>query len=228
MSRNFKVLWVITIITLCTSLIVAQENCDTLNDIDGLTSASQKFIIKSGLACGIYAQITWWDDYSNGNEHKLKYGTSQLYGNEINLKPFTRRIDITTTITGLNPNTKYYVQFYRLSPNGVEEKNVEFEFTTSQASRIIESFVDKELYLLPLENNFRMSGNNLLFSAFIKIGDDIIISNLKGKRVLVYTHEISLSKIPLSRLSKGMYFVSLMRNGSIVQTDKIIISVNSK
>ena len=37
---------------------------------------------------------------------------------------------------------------------------------------------NKETYLLPLENHFRISGNTLLFSVNMRIGDKIVIKNL--------------------------------------------------
>jgi hypothetical protein len=78
-----------------------------------VTSASAKFKIVSGKAYATSAQITWWDYYSNGDQHIFKYGTSTAYGSTINLRPFAEKTNVTTTIPNLVPNTKYYIQSYR-------------------------------------------------------------------------------------------------------------------
>lgn len=49
------------------------EDCDTIPNIDGMTTASSRFVIRTGIACETYAEITWYDCYNNGNEHILKY-----------------------------------------------------------------------------------------------------------------------------------------------------------
>ncbi|MBN2037975.1 MAG: hypothetical protein JW768_14635 [Chitinispirillaceae bacterium] len=69
------------------------------NQITAVTSASGRFRIIDGKAYATTASITWWDYYNNGTEQTLRYGTSpDNLTNEINLQPFARRTDITTTI----------------------------------------------------------------------------------------------------------------------------------
>ena len=92
------------------AFVIAANDC---NPINAVTSASGRFKIKSGQAYATSAKITWWDYYDDGDQQLFKYGTSTAYGNTINLLPFTCQTDITTTISNLEPNTKYYLQAYR-------------------------------------------------------------------------------------------------------------------
>lgn len=226
MNMNVIKLLIVVIFVFFPSRLFGQDNCDTLYDLDGMTTASQRFRIVNGLGCETYAEITWWDYYNNGNEHILKYGTTPSYGNEINLKPFTAGTEITTIIPDLTPNTKYYTQFYRRRSS--TERSLEFEFTTAEQSSGIKPISHKESYLLPLENHFRISGNTLLLSANMRTGDKIVITDLKGKRVLRYSHEVDISKIALPKLSKGIYLVTQIRNSSVIQSDRLVIVENSK
>jgi len=226
MYKNIIKLLVIILFVVTPVQLFGQENCDTLYDLDGMTTASQSFRIENGITCETFAEITWWDYYNNGNEHILKYGTTPSYGNEINLKPFTPQTQITTTIPYLIPNTKYYAQFYRR--HNSTERSVEFEFTTSDQSSTIKHVSYKESYLLPLENHFRISGSTLLLSANMKTGDNIVITDLKGKKLFGYTHEVDISKIAMPKLSKGMYLVTQIRNSLVIQTARITLVRSSK
>lgn len=96
----------------------------------------------------------------------------------------------------------------------------------SQEDKIV--ITNKETYLLPLENHFRISGNTLLFSVNMKVGDKIVITNLKGKKIMGYKQEVDISKIALPKMSKGVYLVNQIRNGSIIQTDRIMVVGSSK
>lgn len=86
----------------------------------------------------------------------------------------------------------------------------------------------KETYLLPLENHFRISGSTLLFSVNMRIGDKIVITNLKGKKIMGYIHEVDISKIILPKVTNGVYLVNHIRDGSVIQTDRIVIVENTK
>jgi hypothetical protein len=99
------------------------------NSIDAVTSASQMLEIKGGQACATSASVTWNDQYSDGSQQILKYGTTTSYGKVINLLPFTENTDITTTIPNLTSNTQYFAQFYRVYEGEVSSTN--FKFLTS-------------------------------------------------------------------------------------------------
>jgi hypothetical protein len=96
------------------------------NPIDAVTSASTRLKIIGGQAYANSAQITWWDFYSNGDQQLLKYGTTTAYGLTINLKPFTEKTNITTTIPNLLSNTTYYYQIFRFYEEQVHETNGSF------------------------------------------------------------------------------------------------------
>jgi hypothetical protein len=102
------------------------------NDIDAKSSASNRLQLKSGKAYSSYAVITWQDYYSNGTEHTLKWGTTNAFGNQMDLKPFNARTDVTDTIKDLSPDTKYFAQFYRLYRGRVY--TTDFQFTTAKST----------------------------------------------------------------------------------------------
>ena len=96
----------------------------------------------------------------------------------------------------------------------------------SQEDRIV--VTRKETYLLPLENHFRVSGNTLLFSINMRIGDKIVITNLKGKKIMGYIQEVDISKIILPKITNGVYLVNQIRDGTVIQTDRIVIVESCK
>jgi hypothetical protein len=107
-----KPIRIVSLFLLCsTAFVFASTDCC---QIDAKTSASGKFKIISGQAYATSAQITWWDYYSDGEQQAFKYGTTTMYGTTIDLLPFTNQTNITTTIPNLSPNTKYYLQIYRV------------------------------------------------------------------------------------------------------------------
>jgi hypothetical protein len=204
----------------------SQDNCVSIPDIDGLTTASEMFKIVSGQACHRQAKITWWDNYSNGNIQELRYGTTTSYGTTINLKPFTRRTNITTTIPDLTPNTKYYAQFYRVYNNNT--KPLAFTFSTSEFQSAIVPMPSGPSYSLELGNRFSVINEALHFPMTLSIGDKVVISNVKGKRIFGYVHEMDISRIKMPALPSGIYIVSLLRSGRQLLANQIVIGSDLK
>lgn len=194
------------------------ENCDSIPNINGMTSASKRFEIKGGEACETYAMVMWQDNYSNGNEHELQYGTTTSYGEKINLKPFQRRTDITTRIPDLTPNTKYYAQFYRRYGDAI--KNVKFSFTTSAQTGIIANngLLKKHKSILYVRNN------KLYVIGSVQSSDKINILNILGRNVSLLNISEKANSLPIPRLSAGLYVFQHLRNGTVVGSNKIIIS----
>lgn len=83
-------------------------------EIDGVTSASNRFRIDKIYVYPTSAIIKWWDYYNNGEKHMLYWGkTADKYTDSMDLKPFNRQTDVYDTIKNLTPNTKYYCEIYR-------------------------------------------------------------------------------------------------------------------
>ena len=110
------------------------------NDIDAVSSASGRLNIKGGKAYATYAEIIWQDYYSNGDIHELRWGKTAEFGNNMDLKPFTRRTDVTTKIEGLEEDTKYYAEIYREFQRENAYVSTKFEFTTSSSSAVVPAF----------------------------------------------------------------------------------------
>jgi hypothetical protein len=113
------------------------------NSIDAVTSASQMLEIKGGQACATSASVIWNDQYSDGTQQLLKYGTTTSYGKVINLLPFTENTDITTNIPNLTSNTQYFAQFYRVYEGEVSSTN--FKFLTAGNNAVRENLRDGAL-----------------------------------------------------------------------------------
>jgi len=116
--------------------VLYSQSAFSQNTIDGVTAASgaRGLTIRGGKAYADSATITWWDYYNNGQVHDLLWGTTESYGNTKSLKPFTARTDVTTTIKGLQPNTKYYAAIHRTYPSKGSDVTTKFQFTTTAAA----------------------------------------------------------------------------------------------
>lgn len=88
-------------------------NNNQFNEISAVTSASGTFKIIEGKTYPTFAEITWYDEYNNGDEHTIKWGKTTAYEDKIDLSPFVALKNVTTRINGLIPNTQYRGQFFR-------------------------------------------------------------------------------------------------------------------
>ena len=142
MKAGRKGIWSLALIGVTCSIIQGQQ----YNNIDAVTSASKDLSIKGGKAWADSAEITWNDAWSNGSAQILRWGVSATYGSQVNLKPFTDGTDVTTTLKGLLPSTKYYAEFFR----SWEGHNVltDLTFTTASANGVI--FPQRQAVIRPL------------------------------------------------------------------------------
>ncbi len=194
------------------------ENCDSLSDIQGMTSASQRLKIRNGYACETYVDITWWDSYSNGSEHTLKYGKTQAMGEEINLKPFSKKTNITTRIKDLEPNTTYYAQFYRKYKSRI--KKLDFTFKTLEPVSSIHLNKNR----IPKQGiSLRMTGSVLHIQNYGIAAQYMVLFNMQGKSLLKQPINGSHISINLSKLAKGMYQMSFQRDGRTVKNKRVLI-----
>lgn len=110
--------------------VLVPASLTTAITIDATSSASGCFKLKSGIAEATSATIIWSDCANNGVEQQLQWGTVEPYTNKLNLQPFLEGRDVTTTIKGLTPDTRYGGLFYRFYEN--RQYNVPFTFTTAK------------------------------------------------------------------------------------------------
>jgi hypothetical protein len=192
------------------------EDCDSIPDINGMTSASDRFEIYGGEACEKYMVIQWEDYYNNGNEQELRYGTTQSYGTTIDLQPFQRQTPITTTIEDLTPDTKYYAQFYRHYYNNY--RHVEFTFTTKAPTGIIS-------YKESLKNNNTLYVKNdmLHISGSVRNNDRIVILNISGKTITWLNATKNVTSFQIPKLAAGLCIIQHMRNEALIGTNKFIV-----
>ena len=99
--------------------------------VDGFASASGRhFLFDSALVYASRAQVYWRDDFNNGDEHYLKWGTDSLrFGDSVTLLPFTPKKHIMTEIGPLLPGEKYFALFHRPYKRDIAN-NLRFSFTT--------------------------------------------------------------------------------------------------
>ena len=81
---------------------------------------------------------------------------------------------------------------------------------------------------LPLMNRFRVVENVLYLNCDMRMGDKIVISDMKGKRIFGYTHEVDISKLKLPAITPGMYLVSRIRNGRLINKNQVVIGMASQ
>lgn len=186
------------------------------NTIDAVTSASKTFKVVGGKAYATSAQITWWEYYNNATQELLKWGLSaQSLTNQKNLKPFTASNNVTTTITGLTADTKYYGQFYR--PYQGINYVVNFSFTTSPGTAInssdspkIQSVINPEAAITDL---YSIAGKLIFSSRTMQVA-------LNGNADRSAIPENILSVVP-----EGSYILILkdIKNGSILTTSRFVL-----
>jgi hypothetical protein len=121
---RMRVMSLMGVLSMGIGLVMAQS----FNPVDATTSASGKLKLISGKAYATSADITWSDEYNSGTVHLIKWGRTSSYGNQINLKPFAKQRSISTTLTGLEAETGYVAQFYRVHEGRAYATN--FTFTT--------------------------------------------------------------------------------------------------
>ena len=132
---------------------------------------------------------------------------------------------------GEEGNTNYELADVRYDSNGstgdasitvrvYEQGNTSnsVEFTLSKAAGLSDLNINNvSIYPNPAINNIVLrTGSNM-------IGADIILTNLLGK--VVYKHSIRSKKetIDVSNFDKGIYFYSIIKNGRLFETKKLII-----
>lgn len=82
---------------------------------------------------------------------------------------------------------------------------------------------DKTTYSLQFGAQFVLHGSLLFLPYDIKIGDKIMFTDMKGKRVLGYTHDVRLSKISIPQFSHSAYIVSLYRENQLIRSNSIMV-----
>ena len=101
-------------------------------------------------------------------------------------------------------------------------------FSQGNYDSIIDNTRGKSTYTLSLGHRFNVIDNMLYFTSDMRTGDKIFISDLKGKKIFGYVHEVDISRIKLPEIAPGIYVVSKMRNGSLVNKNQVIMGVSSK
>lgn len=86
----------------------------------------------------------------------------------------------------------------------------------------------KSTYTLAFGHRFNVIENKLYFTSDMLNGDKIFISDLKGKKIFGYVHELDISKIRLPEITPGIYIVSRVRDGNLVNKNQVVMGVSSK
>jgi len=97
--------------------------------------------------------------------------------------------------------------------------------TTQQTP--IKKLLKRESYSIPLENRFKITGNKLILGNTVKTGDKILITDMKGKTLFHYIHEVEMSKVTLPRMTPGTYMVTQIRKGFVVSTNRVTVVMKS-
>lgn len=101
-------------------------------------------------------------------------------------------------------------------------------FSQENYDSIINNTKGKSTYTLSLGHRFNVIENMLYFTSDMRNGDKIFISDLKGKRIFGYVHEMDISRIKLPEIAPGIYVVSKIRNGNLVNKNQVVMGVSSK
>jgi hypothetical protein len=83
-------------------------------------------------------------------------------------------------------------------------------------------------YSLAFGHQFSVIENKLFFNSDMRTGDKIFISDMKGKKIFGYVHELDISRIRLPEIKPGIYVVSKMRNNNIVNKNQVVIGLSPK
>ena len=151
------------------------------NSIDAVTSASGDLKLKSGKAYATEAVIVWSDHRSNGTVQTLEWGTSDSYGESMNLKPLTRDVDITDTLKPLTPSTKYYAKFHRVYPMRNADITTTFEFTTTASTPVVPFAESHAFFSAPKATHLSLFSTNGRRIAELSYSDRAItLEDLKG------------------------------------------------
>lgn len=191
----------IGVLSLGIGLVMAQS----FNAVDATTSASGKLKLISGKAYATSADITWSDEYNSGTVHLIKWGKTSSYGNQINLKPFTKQRSTTTTLSGLEPATAYVAQFYRVHEGRAYTTNFSFA-TLSATTALTPRYAVPSSAVMVLNQShavefFTLSGSRI--SAF----SDGDVDNLLAGR-----HRFNSSQLP-----QGLYLARITNLSSGVR-----------
>lgn len=214
--KNYKINFTtfLLFLFLNTSLTFTQD----FNSIDAVSSASQKLQILGGKAYSDRAEITWKDGYTNGEEHTLKWGKTTSFGNNMNLKPFTKNQNVTTIIQNLEAGTLYHGQFYRTYEGTIKKTNFQFQTTDGTAN------IDKNINLAHRQNSLtkiksiNIIENSIYVSYQIStIGKySITVYSINGKMITKFFNEhrntgqhSDLVNINAKTLSNGIYLITL-------------------
>lgn len=211
------ILW--AFLFLSTSTLFSQE----FNNIDAVSSASGKLQVIGGKVYSDRAEIVWRDGYTNGEEHTLKWGESESFGNNINLKPFTKNQNTTTVIEGLKAGTSYFGQFYRTYEGKIKKTN--FVFQTTDGTDVIKDNVNKlskNNKVLKIESIRIVDGTVNVMYENAKPGNVIIsIFNVNGKEIAnksIYNLNSGKTSeklmIDSKSISSGVYIVAISNNSS--------------
>ncbi len=110
----------------------------------------------------------------------------------------------------------------------IDGLTMDFILTTQEMPSSIVPTGKKSMYSLGFGHQFTVIENMLHFTSDMRTGDRIFISDMKGKRIFGYVHELDISRIKLPVIKPGIYIVSKIRNGKLVNKNQVVIGLSSK
>lgn len=185
------------------------------NTIDAITTASwdtklpahKGLKINSGTVYSTYAEIEWWDYYSDGDVQELKWGKTASYDSTKDLQPFTEQTNIITKITGLEPKTKYYAEFHRTYGDEADI-STKFEFTTPEAT------------------STTLPQPQLTKTQTLSTGTQVALFSITGQRIAIQTTNryLAASALFSGAVAPGLYVARVFNaNNTAIHTYQCVI-----
>ena len=154
---------------------------------------------------------------------KKSINTSNLSTAPNQTTPFTPnnsqwKTDFITNMTGIQPNTPFRIKFVFESGGGnnfyLDDINIGYNLNSTE-----ENYPIQKLQIFPNPANNVVT---LIFSKNENLENEICIFDLKGKIVFKTKAHNNITKIDISNIENGIYFILIKNNYGVI-TEKLII-----
>ncbi len=209
------------IAVVCAAFLSIQASTNKVNKAEQVDAVSQatlhdacQFTLPIAVTSNS-ATVEWNEYHADQGDATLSYGTSKTNLTKRNIT-LSERTSMKLVLTGLSPNTSYFL-FFEATSTEHDPYGDTTTIKTLSGSHAIQKFsTAKNIPLELLDHSVRLGSQ-------AKPGDRLIVADCAGRTL--YEHSVSgnEARIALPSASKGVYFLTYCRQGKVLDNKRFIV-----